>query len=162
MKNNGILRGSKQKGSYIIITECRRKTEITVGKLGPITFPMGFYAYVGSAMSGLETRVGRHLRSNKTMHWHIDYLLQKAYPTTVITGDGGKGIECALAQVMTKNLSSIPHFGCSDCHCQSHLYFSSNKETILAEAIRSFYQVTIPIKIHSIPNHNTYAFTLRS
>jgi sugar fermentation stimulation protein A len=49
-------------GVYILLIALPREETIPVGKLGPIRFPEGFYAYVGSAMNGLESRVTRHLR----------------------------------------------------------------------------------------------------
>ena len=32
-------------------------------------------------MGGLDARVARHLRAEKKLHWHIDYLLERASVT---------------------------------------------------------------------------------
>jgi len=68
----------KVKGSYILLIELASSKDILIGKLGCISFPQAFYAYVGSAMNGLEARLAHHLRDSKKLHWHIDYLLEEA------------------------------------------------------------------------------------
>jgi Uri superfamily endonuclease len=61
-----------------LLVELAREKDIIVGKLGYIYFPKAFYAYVGSAMNGLETRLAHYLRDSEKPHWHIDYLLKQA------------------------------------------------------------------------------------
>jgi len=51
---------------------------LRIGKLGIHNLPHGYYVYVGSALGGLASRLRRHLRSEKRLHWHIDYLLRQA------------------------------------------------------------------------------------
>jgi len=46
-----------------------------IGKLGEIKFDKDNYIYVGSAQSGIEKRIKRHLKKRKKKFWHIDYLL---------------------------------------------------------------------------------------
>jgi len=50
-----------------------------IKSLGEILFEPGLWVYVGSAMgsgsTSLENRLGRHFRKEKTIYWHIDYLL---------------------------------------------------------------------------------------
>lgn len=136
------------KGSYVLVVELDREKDILIGRLGYIYFPRGFYAYTGSAMNGLEVRLARHLRKEKRLHWHIDYLLNEAEVSQVILcavepfaprrSEGAKRpknpahgrlrAECFLAQTLTKEFPSIPGFGVSDCKCRSHLYFGSRKE----------------------------------
>ena len=65
-------------GVYILVMELRKNSPMRIGSLGIIDFRKGFYAYTGSAMGGLEQRIKRHLRKEKKLHWHIDYLLQEA------------------------------------------------------------------------------------
>jgi Uri superfamily endonuclease len=50
------------KGSYILLLELTKSQNITVGRLGILLFLKGVYAYVGSALNGIEARVKRHLR----------------------------------------------------------------------------------------------------
>ena len=66
------------KGSYVLLIELKENTNIKVGKLGKVFFKKGFYAYVGSALNGIEQRIQRHMRKDKKTHWHIDYLLKHA------------------------------------------------------------------------------------
>lgn len=116
------------KGSYILLVKLANSRNISTGKLGYISFPRGFYAYIGSAMKGLEARLARHLRKEKKLHWHIDYLLKEANIRDIILCPGGQKAECSLAQILAKEFQSIPGFGSSDCKCKSHLYFGNEKD----------------------------------
>ena len=115
------------KGSYILLIELPEEKTITVGSLKDIYFPGGYYAYVGSAMSGLKSRLSRHHKQSKRPHWHIDYLLQKASITGIILCQTKDRVECAIAQALSRQFASIPGFGSSDCHCHSHLFFATNE-----------------------------------
>jgi sugar fermentation stimulation protein A len=95
---------------------------IAVGHLGCISFPRGWYAYVGSAMAGLEKRLRHHLRSHKPLHWHNDYLLPKGAPTAIIVGATPSRLECALASALSRRLRVFHRFGSSDCRCAGHLF----------------------------------------
>jgi Uri superfamily endonuclease len=92
--------------------------------LGKATFAKGFYAYVGSAQTNLEKRIQRHLRKEKRMFWHIDYLLdaEDAEIVQVLFKETNKTEECAFAKVIAERGEPINGFGCSDCHCVSHLF----------------------------------------
>jgi len=65
-------------GYYILLIKLRRKKTIKAGSLEEFAFEPGRYAYIGSAMNGLQQRVARHLRKEKALRWHIDYLLAHA------------------------------------------------------------------------------------
>jgi sugar fermentation stimulation protein A len=110
-------------GSYILILRLAEKNLLQVGKLGERSFPAGFYAYVGSAMRGIETRVARHQRKVKPLHWHIDYLLQKALIEKIVRIPGTTKQECAIAAGYARKYAPVRGFGCSDCSCGSHLFF---------------------------------------
>ncbi len=128
------------KGSYILVLNLREEREITVGKLGTIPFSAGFYAYVGSAMGGLEPRIARHIGKTRRLHWHIDYLLQAASVSDVILAEGTTRTECVIARALVSGLVSVPRFGCSDCRCPTHLYFSAQESTILSAVDEAFRQ----------------------
>jgi Uri superfamily endonuclease len=115
------------KGSYILLIELPEEKTITIGSLKDICFPGGYYAYVGSAMSGLKSRLSRHHKQSKRHHCHIDYLLQKASITGIIICETKDRVECAIAQALSHQFDSIPGFGCSDCRCRSHLFFATNE-----------------------------------
>ena len=117
------------KGSYILLMELDKDSTIKVGKLGKIHFKKGFYAYVGSALNGLEQRIERHKRSNKKLHWHIDYFLKYAKIIDIFYRESEEKEECEIANKFEK-LDVITDFGCSDCKCKSHLFYGSNKDIL--------------------------------
>lgn len=99
---------------------------LPVGKLGTFLFPAGRYIYTGSAMNGVEQRLARHRRHNKTLHWHIDYLLHYARITDTRVFPTLRNVECALnRKVLTQPGAQVivKGFGSSDCRCVSHLVF---------------------------------------
>jgi Uri superfamily endonuclease len=111
------------KGSYILILELPKAKNISVGKLGNIKFKKGSYAYIGSALNGLEARISRHLRKNKKVFWHIDYLLKHATVKNIHYRPGQNKEECEFAQLLSAEFDAIKQFGSSDCRCSSHLFF---------------------------------------
>ena len=114
------------KGVYVLFMELESSKQIEIGKLGKIGFKKGFYAYVGSAMNGLENRIQRHLKREKKLHWHIDWFLRSAKIKDVIYLEGSNKMECKVAQALAKRFESIKGFGASDCRCGSHLFFSTD------------------------------------
>ncbi|HEC72621.1 MAG TPA: GIY-YIG nuclease family protein [Thermoplasmatales archaeon] len=118
-------------GCYILVIKLNKDTFIEIGKLGEIFFKKNFYAYVGSAMNGLERRINRHLRKNKKTYWHVDYLLNCGKIKHVFYKESHKREECDIAGKLMRKLPMIPGFGCSDCSCRSHLFYG-NKETIFS------------------------------
>ena len=125
------------KGGYVLVMELEKGQEISVGSLGRSYFPAGFYAYCGSALAGFKARLNRHLTKSKKPKWHIDYLLNEAEIREIILCQTGKRLECLLSQALGGELTYIPDFGCSDCHCKSHLFFSTDKDS-LVETITAF------------------------
>ena len=118
------------KGSYLLTIKLEKNETISAGKLGNLELKKGFYVYIGSALNGLEQRINRHLRKNKKIHWHIDYLLQNAEIIDVFYKENKNREECLIAKTLDKKLNSIPNFGCSDCNCNSHLFYGTYKEII--------------------------------
>ncbi len=102
---------------------------LTIGKIGEILFKPGFYYYVGSAMgSGGFKRVKRHFDVasgvNETRKWHIDYLLPHADAVGALLMQTEDAIECEVAKALAGFSENILGFGCSDCTCKTHLFFS--------------------------------------
>ena len=110
------------KGSYVLILYLREGKKIGVGKLGEIYFEGGYYAYVGSALGGIK----RHLREEKRMKWHIDYLAREAKILEVWYKEGEEREECIIAGRLREKFKFIKNFGSSDCKCESHLFYSSS------------------------------------
>jgi Uri superfamily endonuclease len=113
------------KGTYILFFEIPRTREVEVGKLGRFSFHQGLYAYVGSAMNGLEKRVARHMAGKKRLRWHIDHLTSVGQARMALLFLDEKAPECEL-NLRVESLSTFPHpvrgFGSSDCRCRSHLH----------------------------------------
>ena len=118
------------KGIYILLIELDRPEVIRIGNTRNIELQEGFYGYVGSALSGLERRLGRHLSSRKRLHWHIDHLLTTARVRKIICAETSKRKECTSAQMLSQRLPGIAGFGCSDCKCRSHLFYCQNLYTL--------------------------------
>jgi len=127
------------KGCYCLIINLTKTSEIKIGKkLGKIEFKKGYYVYVGSAMNSLIARIERHLSDDKKIHWHVDYLLKKAEITDVVYNESKRKIECDLSQYISTKTNGIKDFGCSDCECESHLYYFKNKKEAV-ECVESAY-----------------------
>ncbi len=112
-------------GIYCLLIRLKKNSIVDVGSLGSIFFKKGNYIYVGSAMSGLEGRINRHLRKEKKMHWHIDYLLswRDAEITKVFVKEtSDKKEECRTAGKIAAAGIPVKNFGCGDCRCQTHLF----------------------------------------
>ena len=123
------------KGSYNLLIKLPEDKVIRVGSLGEIRFDSGFYAYNGSAFgSGGFKRVKRHKeksRENDGCHWHIDYLLtlEDSKVDEVFKMEDSDH-ECSLSNEMMSKFSSVDGFGCSDCSCNSHLFYTREKKDL--------------------------------
>jgi Uri superfamily endonuclease len=125
-------------GVYALLLKVDLGENIQVGKRLRINVEKGFYAYVGSALAGLEQRLDRHMRTEKKLHWHIDYLLQRGSLRTIIYAQTKERKECLIAQALASCLPSVFRFGCSDCPCKSHLFFSPDLATLESQVINAF------------------------
>lgn len=117
-------------GCYSLVIHLRRSKSIRVGKLGAALFQKGTYVYTGSAMNGLGARLNRHMRRQKKLHWHIDYLLASAHARIekVILYPPATDQECRQNQrigALPGASIAIKRFGATDCRrgCMSHLVF---------------------------------------
>jgi sugar fermentation stimulation protein A len=114
------------KGAYVLHIEVPKDQVIRIGSLGPVKFRKGYYAYVGSALGGIDARVSRHMRREKKIRWHIDYLLEGAKVLGAVCLPSDVRTECLIAEGFRSRLDPVPGFGCSDCRCLSHLFYSRN------------------------------------
>ena len=133
-------------GSYILLVYLAEKRVIEIGKLADISFPKGYYAYVGSAMRGIKTRLRRHFTSGKNCHWHIDHLLERAHATGAFVLPEETKSECIYACILNSRFVSFRGFGSSDCRCSSHLFYSSD-ERRLKYSIREVVQLSLSIHV---------------
>jgi Uri superfamily endonuclease len=128
-------------GTYALLLKLDEQERITIGKLGTFDFPAGYYLYVGSALGpgGLRARLARHRRGSKSprsnsgqggkkLHWHIDYLLQRAQLIEVWSIASEERLECQWSEVASRlSGAQVPvrGFGSSDCRCPAHLFHFS-------------------------------------
>jgi Uri superfamily endonuclease len=111
--------------TYCLIIKLDKSSKISVGKLGKLDFNKGYYVYVGSALNSINARIKRHLKKEKKLFWHIDYLLNSSHASIseVIFEDSAQKWECNIAVQISKKGVNIKNFGCSDCKCDSHLFY---------------------------------------
>lgn len=131
--NNEVLPNCfPEKGVYQLLVYLSRPKTIKVGKMGSLDFAGGYYVYTGRAMGGLKARLERHLRKNKKMRWHIDYLLKNAKLVAYQVFPLNQVSECGANEaILSKSaLAPIPHFGSSDCKCKSHLAFLGRNDAL--------------------------------
>jgi Uri superfamily endonuclease len=123
-------------GTYMLVLHLPEPHTLTVGKLGQFDFPAGYYLYAGSARGGLLGRVSRHLRADKKLHWHIDYLNSQQGGAEVVDvwwQTGKERLECDFADAARRlQGATLPAhgFGSSDCGCDTHLVHVSEKPDI--------------------------------
>ncbi|MBN2712055.1 MAG: DNA/RNA nuclease SfsA [Planctomycetes bacterium] len=114
-------------GAYLFMMNLKKDRALKVGGLGEMVFRKGWYVYVGSAMKNLTPRVNRHLRKRKTMKWHVDYLRNVADEVEALPIRSSRRRECEIASAADKLFAeSVKGFGCSDCGCESHLFYSKS------------------------------------
>ena len=120
---------SNEAGTYVVALWLGTDQTISVGRLGEIEFPPGWYLYVGSALGpgGLRARLTRHrrrLKTGKRAHWHVDYLREHAAWGGAWGCYSQQRLECVWANAL-RRLPEVeivaPGFGASDCRCPAHL-----------------------------------------
>lgn len=137
------------KGTYCLIIHLSENMKVHVGKLGFVDFKGGYYVYVGSALNSLESRIKRHLRKDKKLHWHIDYLTtcEGAEVVGVMFTVSNDRWECMIASTVSENGRDIPDFGCSDCSCPSHLFYFEKLKIAEKTCINSFKKFRLEPKV---------------
>jgi len=138
-----------RKGTYCLLINLEADLPIKIGKKGKMNFDKGCYVYVGSAMNSLDGRIRRHLRNNKKLHSHVDYLLdnQKSSVFDVYLSDDGVKHECELANYIACAGKEVQGFGCSDCKCNSHLVYFSNIVDAESACLNAFKKMGLELKI---------------
>ena len=140
-----------KKGIYCLLIKNSSEQSISVGALGSITFPAGYYIYVGSALgSGGLSRVSRHIRFFREQYrkpkWHIDYLMMNAVLEKTFCAETDERLECVLSAAVGGEC--VLRFGCSDCDCVSHLYY--RKENPEEEIRKAFEKLGFTAVEHQV------------
>lgn len=111
------------RGSYLLVIYLDKDTKIKT-KAREFCLKKGYYIYVGSAMNSLEKRVARHFKKEKRLHWHIDFLLQKAQLLSAYLIPSRERIEEILSQIVGEIFQGVEGFGASDLSVKTNLYYS--------------------------------------
>lgn len=122
---------SVNKGIYILEIHAEIPFDVSIKKFRERKFKDGYYYYVGSAQKNLKQRLNRHVKKEKTIHWHIDHITSintNKIGHIFLLKEAEKDLECELANCFEKKMqldSSIKNFGNSDRNCSStHLFYS--------------------------------------
>ena len=138
------------RGVYTLILKLSKSKWLRIGRLGRFHFKKGYYVYTGSAMGkssqSLGGRISRHISINKTLRWHIDYLIADEDIKIIgfITWKTDKKLECMINKKIRdecKGIVLVPNFGSKDCKagCGSHLLYLG--ENLPIEIIK--YQINL-------------------
>lgn len=134
------------RGIYVMLLRVPFGVSLLVGGLGTITLYPGYYAYVGSAMGGLEQRISRHLRSEKKTHWHIDYLLPRSVLCGLLVAETDEPKEHELATRLSSSLVFVKGFGSSDCKCGGHLFYSPDLDELINHIVKAAKEMGLEMK----------------
>lgn len=142
-----VAREQGDRGAYWLILRLDRPKTVETGALGALTLSAGHWVYVGSAMRGLRARMARHLRRGKARHWHADYLRDAADGAEALALRSAERRECEIARALGGVLMPGPKgFGCGDCACETHLFFSREHPLDRPEVHRVLerFRMTVP------------------
>ncbi len=121
------MKSSTKKGTYIFIFRLLKEKRIKTRGNKEFFLSPGVYLYVGSAFGpgGIDKRVGRHLKKNKPLRWHLDYITaSEDWEFLGCIPFFEKRWECGIAALLNSLgiFEPVKGFGCSDCKCESHLF----------------------------------------
>jgi Uri superfamily endonuclease len=135
-------------GTYALVLRSLAIRTAVIGQWGRLAIEPGYYIYIGSAFGpgGLRARVMRHCRAEKNRHWHIDYLRAFAAPVAVWYCDKAVRFEHSWAQQVAAmpEMKAIDGFGCSDCDCRAHLFFTTAAPKV------TLFRASLPGRIVSV------------
>lgn len=121
-------------GSYVLVIHVKKPCRIKAGKLPSREFEAGIYLYIGRAKKYLRGRLSRHLRTEKQLFWHVDYLLRKARIKEIwcrLDFFNECQITSEIFHLCKETCSVIRGFGASDCRCPSHLIYYYGEDNFL-------------------------------
>ena len=120
------------KGIYILELFAEKDFTISAKKFIDVTFPLGYYYYIGSAQKNLKSRIGRHLKKEKIINWHIDHLTTHEsirISNYFIIQEAKKNIEAEIANNFEVDFEAqiiVNGFGNSDTkETKTHLFYKN-------------------------------------
>ncbi|WP_115863845.1 GIY-YIG nuclease family protein [Halorussus litoreus] len=130
-------------GTYTLLVELAEAATVEFGAAGERDLDAGWYAYTGSAFgAGGFARVERHRElaagERDARHWHVDYLLGHSESrVAAVVKSAGADVECEVSRRIDGE--AIAGLGASDCDCDSHLKFASER-AVLEDAVRGAHE----------------------
>ncbi|WP_440998227.1 GIY-YIG nuclease family protein [Arhodomonas sp. SL1] len=116
-------------GTYLLILRAQCEEPVRIGRWGVLSLRPGYYLYCGSAFGpgGVRARVARHARQGKAAHWHVDHLRARTVFFAAWYSHAPERLEHRWANTLAAmhGPEAVDGFGCSDCHCRAHLFFSA-------------------------------------
>lgn len=109
-------------GAYVLAVEIVKAMAVMMPGMPAVTLKPGRYLYCGSAWGpgGIRARLGRHMRRDKAIRWHIDHLTVAGSVPGAWVFPGGN--ECDLVAALSALPVPIAGLGSTDCaSCRSHL-----------------------------------------
>ncbi|MFW9842434.1 MAG: DUF123 domain-containing protein [Candidatus Thorarchaeota archaeon] len=139
------------KGAYVLLIDIEKRVCFSIQSLGSLVFDPGKWVYVGSAMgdgsTNIENRLKRHFRSDKTVYWHIDHLLEKdVLLSRAYWAESSTHVECEIAQEFETGgyfEAGPKQFGASDCKsgCSAHIFrMKRNTDAVIEHLVISTFQ----------------------
>lgn len=114
----------------------------------------GLYVYIGSGMKNLFSRVKRHFKRGKKLHWHIDYLTEKYQIIGALVIESNTRVEDIIARYLIRKYPYIPEFGSTDTKNTSHLiYLGKDPDEFI-----NFLKIFIDFISKNILNSSIYWF----
>jgi Uri superfamily endonuclease len=135
-------------GVYLLLIHLPKGRWIQIGGMGYRFFYRGSYGYVGSARKGMRSRLNRHLKNVKRLHWHIDYLLRYGDIEAIVYGLCLSDKECMLADELGRSFTFLSGFGCTDCSCPSHLFFFPHRRLLVRDGYRCFRRIGLTPRLY--------------
>lgn len=135
------------RGAYCLVLSLDSEVGLRIGRR-VFELEPGVYVYSGSALSSLESRLKRHVRSFRgekvKKFWNIDHLLPHAASMEIVRATSDFKIECQMvAFLKATGFEVVPHFGDSDCRsrCGGHLLVSKeNTMATVTKIVRTCYE----------------------
>ena len=124
---------TSNKGIYILELFAREDFQILAKNFIGVTFPKGYYYYIGSAQKNLKSRIERHLKKEKIVHWHIDHLTTHnsiKIENPYILQNAEKNVESEIANNFVEYFDAqiiVTGFGNSDTkETKTHLFYKKS------------------------------------
>jgi len=108
-------------GAYVLVIALDQPLIVTAPKMrATCCRPAAISIAVRRGPGGLRARLSRHMRSPKSIRWHVDRLPETGRVDGAFVFPDGN--ECALVARLSHLDAPIAGFGSTDCRrCRSHL-----------------------------------------